>query len=546
MAERKGRRRFIFKGAVALAGFPFLGRYLSACSPARKAAIPGKLSGPSFKAGHLLRTGLAVVPAQSEQAEVVIVGGGVAGLSANRWLHRHRAGKVVLLEMEDQPGGNAAAGKNQHTAFPWGAHYLTLPNNDLQELLDFLQEQGVISGYDENGLPVYNEYYLCFDPEERLYIRGYWQAGLVPHWGVPETELQQIQQFFARIEILRQARGADGKFAFSIPLDTSSADEQYRRLDALSMHDWLEAQGFTSPHLRWYLNYCCLDDYGCGLEQASAWAGLHYFASRKAQAANTDPDRVLTWPEGNHWLTSRLQQSSPGTIRSGCLTYRITPLQDQVAVDYLDLATNRHRRVLARYCLLATPQFVSARLLPGNGFDLGKPGFSYSTWLVANLTLKKVPEGRGTPLCWDNVIYGSNSLGYVYANHQQVQLYPEKQTITFYLPLTGRDPDEVRGQAYRKDQQAWQELVLSELEKAHPHLRDQVESLDMWLWGHGMIRPTTGFIWGETRAAAARPVAGKIFFAHSDLSGISVFEEAFYQGLQAAQQIIDLMHEPTT
>lgn len=196
MAERQGRRKFVFKGAVALAGFPFLGRYLSACSPARQAAIPGKLSGPSFKAGHLLRTAMSVVPAPSQQAEVVIVGGGVAGLSARRWLHRHGAGKVLLLEMEGETGGNAAAGENEHTAFPWGAHYLTLPNNDLKALLDFLLEQGVVKGFDEKGLPVYNEYHLCFDPEERLYIRGYWQAGLVPQWGVPEAELQQIQRFF--------------------------------------------------------------------------------------------------------------------------------------------------------------------------------------------------------------------------------------------------------------------------------------------------------------------------------------------------------------
>lgn len=253
---------------------------------------------------------------------------------------------------------------------------------------------------------------------------------------------------------------------------------------------------------------------------------------------------MLTWPEGNQWLTQRLQQSAAGDIQTKCLTYRVTPLQNQVAVDYLDMDSGRHYRVLASYCIMATPQFVNERLLPSGPAVPGRSVFTYSTWLVANLTLKQVPAGRGTPLCWDNVIYGSNSLGYVYANHQQVQLYPEKHTITFYLPLTGRSPQEVRGEAYGKDQQAWQELVLSELEKAHPHLRSQVETLDLWLWGHGMIRPTPGFIWGEARKQASRPLGGRIFFAHSDLSGISVFEEAFYQGLQAAQQIIDLMHEP--
>jgi hypothetical protein len=84
--------------------------------------------------------------------------------------------------------------------------------------------------------------------------------------------------------------------------------------------------------------------------------------------------------------------------------------------------------------------------------------------------------------------------------------------------------------------------VLTELEKAHPHIREQVETLDTWLWGHGMVRPMVGFIWGEEKRAAAQPIQNQIHFAHSDLSGISVFEEAFYQGLRAAQQILNSKH----
>jgi len=542
----QGRRRFMRQTAKAVVGFPFLGRYLTACSTPSPKTIPGKLAGPSFKAGHLLRTGISVIPSESEEAEVVIVGGGVSGLSACRWLQRNKAGKVILLEMEDQVGGNAAAGQNEYTAYPWGAHYLTLPNNDLPELLEFLREEAVITGYNEQGLPLYNEYYLCFDPEERLYINGYWQTGLIPNWGVPGPEVAEINRFFDLIEILRWAKGNDGKYAFAIPLINSSADEQYRQLDNLSLHDWLVQEKFTSEYLRWYLNYCCLDDYGSRLAETSAWAGLHYFASRKAQAANTDPNRVLTWAEGNNWLTKRLRETSIECIRTNSMTYQVSMVQDRVAIDYINLTTNQHYRILAKQCILATPQFVNERLLSGITQTVAvRPtqAFSYSTWLVANITLKQVPAGRGTPLCWDNVIYGSNALGYVYANQQQIELYPEKQTITFYQPLTGENPAQVRRDAYQKSKEAWQEQVLTELEKAHPQIREQVETLDVWLWGHGMVRPTVGFIWGEAKRIAAQPIQNKIFLAHSDLSGISVFEEAFYQGIRAAQQILKNNYE---
>ncbi|WP_158267450.1 NAD(P)/FAD-dependent oxidoreductase [Adhaeribacter arboris] len=539
--DQPGRRKFIFKSALLAAGFPFLGSYLTSCQPTKLKSIKGSLAGPSSKAGHLLRTGISIVSEDIEEAEVVIIGGGVAGLAANRWLHQNSGKKVVLLELEDQTGGNAAAGKNEHTAFPWGAHYLTLPNNNLTELLNFLKEEGVITGYDEKGLPIYNEYYLCFDPEERLFINGYWQQGLIPNWGVPEPELKEIERFLARMEIFRWAKGSDEKYAFAIPITTSSSDEFYRRLDKVRMQEWLQQENFTSPHLRWYLNYCCLDDYGSRLEDTSAWAGIHYFAARKATGANTDSDRVLTWPEGNNWLTNRLRKIGEENIRTNSLAYKISFLHDRVAIDYRNVTTNQVHRLLARQCILATPQFVNERLLSNLPLKEPRPvnDFTYSTWLVANITVKQLPLGRGTPLCWDNVIYGSPALGYVYANHQQVQLYPPKQTITFYYPLTGQDLRKVRGEAYQKSKEYWQDLVVTELEKPHPNIRSQVETLDSWIWGHGMIRPTVGFIWGEQREKATQSIQNKIFFAHSDLSGISVFEEAFYQGINAAQQILE-------
>ena len=49
-----------------------------------------------------------------------------------------------------------------------------------------------------------------------------------------------------------------------------------------------------------------------------------------------------------------------------------------------------------------------------------------------------------------------------------------------------------------------------------------------------MVRPAPGFVWGvapAARAAATPPV----FLAHSDLSGLSLFEEAHYRGVDAAE-----------
>jgi hypothetical protein len=46
------------------------------------------------------------------------------------------------------------------------------------------------------------------------------------------------------------------------------------------------------------------------------------------------------------------------------------------------------------------------------------------------------------------------------------------------------------------------------------------------------------FIHGNARKETAKPINDRIFFAHTDLAGISVFEEGFYQGIQAANAVI--------
>ena len=55
-----------------------------------------------------------------------------------------------------------------------------------------------------------------------------------------------------------------------------------------------------------------------------------------------------------------------------------------------------------------------------------------------------------------------------------------------------------------------------------------------------MIRPRTGFMWGQARREAAKPFRG-IHFAHSELSGVALFEEAFDNGLRAADTILSIL-----
>ena len=53
----------------------------------------------------------------------------------------------MLVELGDDTGGNAASGRNAVSAYPWGAHYLPLPSHEDEELVSFLKDSGVITGY---------------------------------------------------------------------------------------------------------------------------------------------------------------------------------------------------------------------------------------------------------------------------------------------------------------------------------------------------------------------------------------------------------------
>ena len=542
-----GRRSFLVRAGLLTGGL-----FLNAClrkiggRKAEYAHIKGKLSGPNAKAGHMLRDKIPL-PAPTSQSSIknLIIGGGISGLSAARWLSKQGHTDFQLLELEDHAGGNAYFGTNAVSSYPLGAHYIPIVNNEDQPLVDFLHEHQVITHFDEHNLPFYNEFYLCFDPEERLLINGHWQEGLVPDFGVPDVERKQVVRFFNLVTQYKNARGNDGKYAFDIPVDNSSADESYRKLDKIPFTKFLRDNDFNSPYLLWYLNYCSKDDYGSNFSEISAWAGMHYFASRKGKAANAGPNSVITWPEGNGWLMKKLRDSVAAHIKTSHMVYDIA-FDDKggVAVKVFDLKTQTSSVVTAERVIMASPQFVNQKLLKNMvrpGVDYG--AMHYSPWLIANITVNKLPtSAKGMVLCWDNVAYGTPSVGYVNANQQDLKVIEEKKVLTYYLPLCDKEPRLSRLAAYTRTYEQWLDIVIPELEQMHPEITAHIESIEFWLWGHGMISPSVNYLWGNTRKNAGVPINNKIFFAHTDLSGVSIFEEAFHQGIHAAQQVIALSH----
>ena len=525
---------------TAMLGLPAA---LAACSSQPAPALPaGEIVGASDTVGHRLRHYTPViVPADKwERRRVVIVGGGVAGLTAAWRLAKAGVNDFVLLELEQVAGGTARSGQSAVSAYPWGAHYLPVPFSDNQALVALLDEMGLVEGRAEDGSLIVGEQYLCRDPEERIFYRGRWYEGLYLRAGASRDDLAQLDRFNAEINRWVAWRDRRGRRAFHIPLALSSDDAEATALDQVSMAQWMNERGFTSPRLRWFVEYGCRDDYGLTLETTSAWAGLFYFCARMPRPGH-DTQPFITWPEGNGRLIAHLHRTVKDQVRTGLAVTEIIPQPSGVEVIAAAHDGNTVSGLRAERVIFAAPHFLTRYVIrpwreqpPAHVAD-----FQYGVWMTANLHLKDRPDGLGFPLAWDNVIYDSPALGYVTATHQRGPDYGPT-VLTYYYPLTEPDASAARKRLLAADRAQWADVVLADLQRAHPEIRRLTERLDVMRWGHAMISPRPGFIHGGARKAAAQPYRG-IHFAHSDLSGVALFEEAFYQGLRAADEVLSGM-----
>jgi hypothetical protein len=528
----------VFKGVVRrrdlLAALALLAP--AACrrrSPGRP--IEGSIVGADHARGHRLLQQMTGVATRREHVQVAILGGGIAGLATAWALERAGVRDFVVLELEDAPGGTSRGGVNAVSAFPLGAHYVPVPVDDNPPLVALLAEVGALAGRTPDGRPVWAEEVLCRDPEERLFFRGSWYEGLYPRVGASPEDLRQLEALEKELQGWAVRRDGKGRRAFDLPRARGSQDEAVRALDGISMARWLDERGLTSERLRWLVEYGCRDDFGATLGQTSAWAGVHYFSSRLQADGEAVP--VLTWPEGNARLVHHLATVCGARLRPGALVSHVAPAADRVTARYLDTRRGETVEIVAEHAVLAVPRYVVARVV--EPWRAAPPAFLretvYGAWLVANLTLRDRPRNRGFEMAWDSVLYAAEGLGYVCATHQSGR-DRGATVLTYYRALLHDDPARSRRELLDTGWDGHVERVLADLRPAHPDLRDLVERVDVALWGHAMVRPRPGYAWSAALGAGAKPL-GRLQFAHTDLSGMALVEEAIDWAVRAAATI---------
>jgi hypothetical protein len=108
------------------------------------------------------------------------------------------------------------------------------------------------------------------------------------------------------------------------------------------------------------------------------------------------------------------------------------------------------------------------------------------------------------------------------------------QTVwTYYWALAQQPEREARQWLLRADWATLRDLILDDLTRPHPDIRECVTRVDIMRLGHAMVRPTPGLrshpAWRTVREGQSR-----LFYAHSDGAGLPLFEEAQARGVHAA------------
>lgn len=496
--------------------------------------------------GHLLRDKqLSKHPQSHHRCKTLILGSGAAALSAAWYLSKHGYRNFLVAEGFEYNGNAAAFDAGGGLSAPTGAHYLALPSAESIYVREMLSDFGIINGTDALGNPIYRDTDLVHAPAERVLYGQRWQDGLL-------LSDRDSRRFLAYVSVLKHLHGADGRKVFAIPIALSSTDETWRRLDNITFDQWLDKARFTSPKLRWYLDYCCRDDYGQGSAQVSAFAGLHYFAAR-----GNDTESVLTWSDGLNHLAKCLRRHGDVQNLAHFPEQQHWQFSKPVSCPASALSVREHEQgihtvlrhnvsgktvlVESEYVICAMPLMVACRVVQNPqryGLNTSLP--EYAPWLVSNFVLNRFPKEQAhTELAWDNVVYGSPDLGYVVATHQYIRAAkPERTIFTAYTALNHAPPAQVRQSLLSADAQALLEPAARDLLTVYgKHFWRYVDNVDITVRAHAMSVPKIGYL-SRPDLLSLRQHRSRLLFAHSDLSGYSVFEEAVYWGVAAAKQIL--------
>lgn len=526
-------RRDFLNGILVGASGAVLGGGLSGCGHATP-PVTGK--GEDYSVCHSVRDGKTwTLPAASgDLLDCVIIGAGVSGLVAARKLQTLGVQKILVLEKEPEAGGQARLDGTAPHVYSQAVAYSVFPYND--NLVEVYEDLGIVTGKDADGAAIVDPKYLIKAPVNSSIIGGKiisdaWEGGLdkLPY---SAKAISDLKKFRDKMKEFYDTIGKDGLLAFDTPTDASSADAELRALDAMSLAEWVKGQGFD-PKVSEFWDPYCRSSLGTTHDRVSAWAAISFLG------AEFFP--TLSQPGGNAYLTRALAgKLGGGIVKTGAFAVQVVNQGNEVHVSYRE-AGDKITTVRAKSAIYCAPVFLARRVIP-EMIAAGRTeatSFVHTPYIVCNLHVEKTPEGLG----FDTWVHDESFFTDVIVADWTSLADPAKASferenvLTVYAPLFGSGR---RSELLTRPLEEYETLILDDLDKILPDTSDTVTSIDLYRWGHAMLAPEKGFVFGAPRLTSQKPV-GRISFAGHDVDGVAAFENAVGAAYRAVSEVAALI-----
>lgn len=467
--NRRDFIKFVVAGSVA-AGCPV---DLSLIAQTANAPV---LDSEENRICHQVRDGKVFTrPPSSARHDVVIVGGGVSGLSA---AYLSREFDFLLLEKEPHWGGNAYAMDYRGATYASGSAFLTKDEPSYA----FAQEIGLAP------LPINN-----------------WDGSIIHGEFIPDTWGEGLDK------LPYSASVREGFKKFKKEMLAIDLEKRMQELGAQPFSDLLK--GYPEEIKLWWDTYGP-SNWGAATEDSPALAGVYELQDMAGEKRNDDR---YTWPGGLGAITRKLaeilQAKFADRMQSGATTIAVVPGKDEVQVTYMLGA--ELKTVAAKTVIMATPKFITRRIVEGipEHQNEAMQQMRYIPYPVVNLIFDKVVFDKG----YDTWCPGNTFSDFIVADwviRNQSGYKRKYNIISCYTPmhederiLLLSDPGAKRVAAN----------VLKDFQKLFPGSDVDPVEVHIYRRGHPLYM-TTPNLYTKVQPLVRQPM-DRVFFANTDSEG---------------------------
>jgi oxygen-dependent protoporphyrinogen oxidase len=489
-ANRRDFIKFVVAGAVT-AGCP-VDLSLMAQSEAHGGT---SVEGEDNRICHQVRDGYVFErPPASAKHDVVIVGGGVSGLTAAYRL-QHR--DILVLEKEPHWGGNAYAMEHDGSVYATGAAFLDGDNSDA---INLAKEIGL------TPLPIANADGSIING---VFVEDTWGNGLnkLPYPPITRDSFKKFRKELLGIDV--QKRGQE---LYNVPFSS------FMKLYSGEVKQWWDGFGPSN--------------WGSASDETPAAIGIYSLQQMVAQSTS---DKRVTWPGGLGAITAKLadtlQPKLGDRMITGATTVAVVPGKEDVQVTYI--VGGELKTVSAKAVIMATPKFITRRLVEGIPEKQARAmqQVRYIPYCVVNLIFDRPVFNGG----YDTWCPGNTFTDIVVADWviRRKSGYKQKYNIlSCYTPMREEERPNLLADAGARKIAA---NVLRDFQKLMPAFNVDPVEVHIYRRGHPMYMTAPG-LYTQQQPLLRQPM-DRVFFANTDSEGpVSSTNEAIKAARRAVRQ----------